>query len=639
MKQFTLFMVLVFSIMCSYGNAFFFQEAYRSHNVRSGETVYSISETYNVTEAVIYKLNPDAKKGITTGSVLILPAQSFQITTLAFKEHKVKRKQTLYSISKQYGVTQDDIKKYNKHLYARALKKGEKLKIPVFPAVSKPKENPVSSVLEKPTPVKQEFTTHTIKHKETKYGIARKYGISIVELEKLNPNLPNNFPVGSVLKVPAISVTDSATIQEDNFGFYEVLPKEGFFRLKIKLGLSQEEIVALNPYASEGLKEGMILKIPKKSDSLGIGEIPKINLENTVTNLESKHLVVMLPFQLKDMNVDSLMANKKLVKANRTMRIALDFYSGVLMASQFANDKGIPIALEVYDTEGNKEKVDEILHQNNFKNADAVIGPLLSKNVQYAANFLQKENVPVFSPLSNRSITLVPNLFQTLPDNKLLEASMIKYLKENSQDKKVLLIIDKEQELKKTIITSSISDVTIVEPRDKGFLYAVDIQEKMEKDKDNWIILESDDPITVSNVVSLLNSVPEPFKVRLFTTHMGKAYDYEDVSNMHLANLSFTFPSINRSYNFDDENPFLKRYEEAYGVLPNRFAVRGFEIAYDIFLRLAYTGNLYDASANNLETEYLENKFRYKKKMLSGYRNNAFYILKYNKNLQFDIVK
>jgi hypothetical protein len=108
---------------------------------------------------------------------------------------------------------------------------------------------------------------------------------------------------------------------------------------------------------------------------------------------------------------------------------------------------------------------------------------------------------------------------------------------------------------------------------------------------------------------------------------------------MHLANLNFTFPSNRKSYDFKDKNAFLVSYKNKYGVLPNRFAVRGFDVTYDVLLRLAAEGNVYDASDDDYETEYIENKFRYEKKMFSGFRNNALYILKYNKDLLFEVVK
>jgi LysM repeat protein len=297
------------------------QEKYRSHKVEKGETVYSISKKYGVSEAAIYRLNPDAKRGIGSNSMLIIPSGDVINTRsvpIEFKKHRVKRKETLFSIAQKYGITVEDIKKYNKHLYSKSLKKGEKLQIPVFPKIET-----VTVVTTDTGNGKTDTQIHTVLAKETKYGIARKYGISIAELEALNPNVPKNFPIGTLLTVPNTSVTDSATIEETTFDFYEVQPKEGFFRLKVKLGLTQEEIVALNPYAKDGLKEGMILKIPKEIATELAENANKVDLENRIMDRTNKRIAILLPFQLKKMVSDSLNENRDLIKDNRSIRIAL----------------------------------------------------------------------------------------------------------------------------------------------------------------------------------------------------------------------------------------------------------------------------------------------------------------------------
>jgi len=616
------------------------QEQYRSHKVEQGETVYSISKKYGISEAAIYQLNPDARNGIGTNNILIIPSDdiiSAGSTPVEFKKHRVKRKETLFSISQKYGITVDDIRKYNKHLYSKGLKKGEKLQIPIFPKTNT--TTVVTTTTTTTDPGKDDLGTHTIAAKETKYGIARKYGITIAQLEELNPTVPQNFPIGTVLKVPNTSVTSSATIEDDTFDFYEVQPKEGFFRLKVKLGLTEEEIVALNPYAKDGLKEGMILKIPKDLATTFSETANKVDLESRITDRAKKRVAVLLPFQLKKMIGDSLAGNQELIKDNRTMRIALDFYSGALMAAEFAKEKGLSLELDVYDTEGSAAKTGSILSTNDFSNTDAVIGPLLSRNVEKAAAALRSDNVPVFSPLSNREIKLTSNLFQTIPSDEVLQTTMIDYLKENVGDRNVILISDNTKSKQKQSIVAAIPNLVLLAPREKGFLYVVDIENKIDKTRENWVILESTDPVIISNVVGLLNGMPETHQIRLFTTDKNDSYDFDDISNMHLANLSFTFPSNRKSYDYTDKNAFLVSYKNKYGVLPNRFAVRGFDVTYDVLLRLAAEGNVYDASDDDFETEYIENKFRYQKKMFSGYRNQALYILKYNKDLRFEVVE
>jgi hypothetical protein len=56
-------------------------------------------------------------------------------------------------------------------------------------------------------------------------------------------------------------------------------------------------------------------------------------------------------------------------------------------------------------------------------------------------------------------------------------------------------------------------------------------------------------------------------------------------------------------------------------------------------LRLASSDNMYEASTNNVETAYLENKFRYAKKLSGGYYNESVYILQYTPELTIEEAK
>lgn len=610
------------------------QETYKSHKVEKGETVFSIAKQYGISEETIYRLNPDARLGIKENSILIIPTSASELEVTGYSNHRVKRKETLFSISQQYGVSVDDLKKSNKFLYSRELEKGDKLRIPKY-------SKPVVVIDDQKNPPIEDggkVRLHEVQPQETLYGIARKYGTTIAELKTLNPDLSDSLPVGKELKVPATIVSESSTIEEDKFDFYEVQPKEGFYRLKVKLGLTEEEIVALNPYAKDGLKEGMILKIPKTATVANIGNADKVDLSKAITNRATKNIAVMLPFQLKNMVPDSSETNAVQLQKNRTMRIALDFYSGVLMATEFAKEKGISINLKVFDTEGSESTLDRILRSEDLTDLDAVVGPLISKNVEKAASYFKENDIPVISPLSNRNIKLTSNLFQTLPDDQTLRDAMIQYLRENSQGKQVFLIADSKSKSKAAIM-EAIPSVHVIAPREGGYLYVADLQSKLLKNTGNWVILETTNPLTVSNVIGVLNGLPSDYQIQLFTTDKNDSFDYDDISNVHLAKLQFTFPSVSKNYKNGEQDAFLVSYKQEYGVFPNRFAVRGFDVMYDILLRLASSDSLYDSVDEETVTEYIENKFRYEKKLFSGYTNQAFYILKYGQDLNFEIVK
>ena len=137
--------------------------------------------------------------------------------------------------------------------------------------------------------------------------------------------------------------------------------------------------------------------------------------------------------------------------------------------------------------------------------------------------------------------------------------------------------------------------------------------------------------------------VEEPAKhylVRLFTTDKNAAFDFDDITNLNLANLNFTFPSVSKPYALsDEENPFLTAYKAAYGIYPNRFAVRGYDVTIDVLLRLSQaSGDLFKELQADSETEYIENKFRYQKNNQGSFVNQAFYLLRINADLEMVVV-
>lgn len=623
--------LIVFGLFCFSIQA----QKYISHISKEGETVYSISKKYNVTTEEIFAINPDVKKGLKPGTILVIPNKNTTISAenIQFKKHKVKRKETLFSIAKKYNITIDDIKKYNKHLYAKSLRKGEKLRIPI----GLPKVAVSTNQTTTPRPKKN---IYVVKAKDTKYGIAHRYGIPIGELEKNNPQIKEGLKPGMKLIVPVLKEEPRYETLDDSYTYYKVLPKEGFYRLKVKLGLSKENIVALNPFAKDGLKEGMILKIPKANHLDNLEEFSEeiVNLESKISNFKTKNIAVMLPFSLNEVT-DSVEATKKALKRSKRMRVAVDFYTGVLMALEFAKELGLSAEVTVYDTQGSSKKVESIIATNNFNAVDAVIGPLLEKNISKTAQLLKQNNIPVFSPLSSKETKLYANLFQTIPSQEILETKMLNFLKQHQTEKNIIIIADSKHNLQKQKLTETLPTAKVLELRTskKGeFIYATDLENIIDPILPNWVILESENPVVLSNVIGLLNGLPKSKQVRLFTLDKNKAYDYHDISNLHLGNLNFTFPAVQKPYDTKEMNPFIASYKNKYGVLPNGYAVRGFDVTYDILLRLGVANSVYDAY--QYPTQYIESKFKYTKKMFSGFQNNGAYILTYKPNLSIEVL-
>lgn len=607
---------------------------YKTHKVSVGETIEDIASKYMVTPFDLYALNPDAKTDLEPNMVIIIPKSKLadvpKVTQVQevkdYKKHKVRRKETLYSISKKYNVSVEDIKKANKRLYAENLRKGDRIQIPIFKTV-----------------LKTETLANTIKKykvlpKEGKWRVAYKFGITVDELEKLNPKIGDTLQPDQELNVPNIA-TNEEKVVEDNYNYYTVLPKEGFYRLKLKLGVEQEELERLNPGLNEtGLKSGMVIKVPldiKTTLTESSLEEETTDLKNTITNLGTKRLAVMLPFRLNRIDIDSTSEAKRLMQTDPYMRPSLDFHSGVLMALDAAKELGISTVLDVYDTQNQSSTVSSILDRNDFSNVDAVIGPFMKKHVDRVSSEMNRNDIPVFVPLASK-IELRKNVFQTIPSDDMLYQQMVQFVKNDSLKKHIILISDSKNKVINAKLKSEFAGAKVIESRknkdgkDSYYILIEDIEEEFKEGR-NIVFLHTSNEGFVSNVSSMLNSfVDDEHEIILMTTDHNRAFEGSNISNYHLSNLKFHYPSVNMPYNSDEPNDFVKRYKSVYDEEPNKYAVRGYDLTMDVLLRLAAQDDILDTESSEVATQYTENKFQYAKKMFGGFYNQAMFIVKYD---------
>lgn len=106
------------------------------HTVQSSETLFSISRLYNTKVDDLKNWNNLTENSISIGQKLIIkgiannPIESNTQSTSNFstnqKLHTVEESQTLYSISRMYGVSTDQIKKWN-NLSSNSLNIGQEL--------------------------------------------------------------------------------------------------------------------------------------------------------------------------------------------------------------------------------------------------------------------------------------------------------------------------------------------------------------------------------------------------------------------------------------------------------------------------------------------------------------------------------
>ncbi|MEI9920742.1 MAG: LysM peptidoglycan-binding domain-containing protein [Bacteroidota bacterium] len=152
------------------------------HLVGEKETLFGLSKRYGVTIARILEFNPAADGGIEAGQLLKIPyVPKGRTQTAAGTLHKVQPKETLFSISRMYSVSVDDIKAWN-NLKDNALSVGQEILIKKSGGTT---TSTVSAVQE------EKKMTHTVAAGETLYSIARAYSVSVDQLKQWN-NLQTN---------------------------------------------------------------------------------------------------------------------------------------------------------------------------------------------------------------------------------------------------------------------------------------------------------------------------------------------------------------------------------------------------------------------------------------------------------------
>ena len=607
----------------------------KKHIVKAGESVEGIAKRYKISTADIYALNPDASSDIVINSILIIP-ESFSETLNAplvgkeiesYKVHKVRRKETLFSIAGKYDVSIEDLKAHNESLRLNKLRPRKKIYIPIF------KENKTPSY-------NSSLQPYTVLAKEGKWRIAYKFGISVPQLEALNPGIGSDLKEGQKLNVPNIVVSDKNEIKEDQFGYYIVKAREGFYRIQKKLGLSKEVLDSLNPQlAIKGLKLGMVLKVPK----LSVKNIEKAlvfttSLSDSFVDLSPVNIGLLLPFKTKSIDSESLNLAKAQLKRDGYINIATDFYSGVAVAIDSAKQLGISVNLDVFDTNAKALDVKTILNQTNFAKYDAILGPITSQNFELTANHVLSDSIPVISPFV-RSKSNYLNLFQTIPEANWLRTKMVSYVKTDTIPHHTLIIYDSKSKTTANYLKTVFPSASLMPSKvnNKGieqfYLLLKDIRKVLLSGR-TIVFLESNNESFVSNVTSMLSSMNGITRGRrkierdilLMTTTKNRAFEGLSVSNYDLSNLHFQYPSIN--YNMELSEGFQQKYLTKYGAFPNKYAIRGFDLTLDILLRLSKFGTLFE-SASNIQTSYIGNKFNYSKQPNGGYKNEAGFILKH----------
>ena len=647
------------------------QDKYVKHTVAQGETITMIAQKYKVTPYDIYKLNPDSQKGIELNSVLLIPPTVAESSFSAEPKqtspkapgnpttHLVQPKETLFSLSRQYGVTVEAIKSANAELLKDGLKTGQTIKVPTSsgivpttivaaPAKAVVKETPKAVVKSEPKTemAKGNATYHIIEPKETKYGISKKYGMTIQELERLNPAIVNDFPVGLKLVVSgnpeAKPVVESNKVKEEApkspavstkkyLEEYVVRPKETISSIASDYGMTEQELIALNPELKKGVKLGMILRVPKGQRKEPIKKEQGNLLKNMNTNAR-KQLALLLPFNISKIESDTVNSTQARLKKDKFLNMTLDFYSGALMAIDSARVLGMNVDIKILDSQETKNtsNVTTLATDHKLNAMDAVIGPFYQANVEKLAEILEPTKTPVISPLSKESGKKFSNLYQSMPSLDQMRASIFEFMRGKGGN--VVAVVDPKKGSVKQYLQENQAGTRIIGLTAKNTFSADSLKVCLKKDKMNYVVLASESTGMILATTNAMLAFQKDYQVQLVIMEPNETLDFEEISLTRLTKLKLLYPSLTRPNESIEANQFDAKYKKLNKIIPNAYAIRGFDVTFDTLLRLSQE-KTFEETIQYDDSEQIENKFNYNPNSTYGYSNNGIYILYYDIDL------
>ncbi len=172
------------------------------HTVERGQTVYSIAKMYDVKVSDIYRLNIGSDEAIKAGDKLKIPQKNTTVKSTPKTDkdndyiyHTIQTKETLYGVSKKYGVSGENIIEANPGLSHETFSIGKTIRIP-----TDVKQKQTTEVVENKKGTKEVY--YTVPAGETAYNICKKFKTSEKELLKLNPELAGGLRTGMTLRIP-----------------------------------------------------------------------------------------------------------------------------------------------------------------------------------------------------------------------------------------------------------------------------------------------------------------------------------------------------------------------------------------------------------------------------------------------------
>lgn len=514
--------------------------------------------------------------------------------------HIVLERQTLFSISKAYGVSVDEIYKFNPALKETGLKKNT---IIIIPSQTSEQKDATEETAEKAQEEKAQVRKvlvdkvnddnkkaedkekrkpriHTFKWFESLNEIAAKYGVSAEDIIRAN-NLEGRKPVNRqklIIPYPD-EISEEVKAEAENVSATSSEPQKGKIMHWETVTIPEDTAVVTTDTLS--IKDTLTF-VPKEKVSASL----------------------LLP-------IDAVL--------NKGNRNNLDFYSGVLLAVRHLAEEGISTDLRVFDIAGGKMPVS----RERLESSDVVIGPVSTADLTRVFNHAP-ESGTVISPLDPRAETLVQthsNFIQAPTPHRVQYDDMMAWVREDMIPEDRLIVI-KEKGARQTDAVKQMS--VAVDSSDiayETFSYSIlegrDITDSlttlMTPEGTNRVVIVSESEAFVNDVVRNLNLlIYNGLNLVLYGPSRLGSFETIEAENFHNTNLHLTL-----SYHIDYNDPrvrrFLLEYRALFNTEPSRFAFQGYDIAAYFIRMCSRYGDKWTQMLEKSDMDLLQSTFACRK--------------------------
>lgn len=559
-------------------------ELFYVHKVLKGQTLYSISKKYNVTVEQINEINPTLAQGLKSGMIIYIPIK--EGNPVQASENEQLRGEDLTSSQAGANTSSGTIKQDGQ-------------------------ETPGS----KTTPQNndsQRFVRHKVKWFESLKDVAKKYDVPLEALYALNNIVPP-----SKTRIKTVLIPDEQYINE----YYQ--------RGEADETLKEEATDPENIFAQEELKADATIVPPAQiKDSVYDYNIGRARFDKPIK------ITVILPFNVSE-NIDNLPT------------YIADFYCGIILGADHLREKGQfdDYLIETVDL-SQYTSTWELISSGKLDNSELVIGPISTRDMHPISTFCLNNRIPVVSPLDNKTSKLLegnPYMYLFPSDSEdALERQIEKMVEKNNEAvaEKIVVLHEKGYE-ESYLVTSTRNGLdtrgAIYNTFSYNFMEGREINSAMMEALDsvnlNKVIIPSHSEAFISDALRNLHLIQSTrnYKIEVYGMSKWRGMETLDTDYFHQLNLHLAVP-YNIDYNNENSIKFINDYLEAFNAEPTPFAFQGYDIITFFVEAMNTYGKKFPARIINLDRKLIQSNVLFKPvKYGSGAENKALKDVVYQK--------